>query len=70
MVTAYFNGWTRVKVYGLTQWDYGQDLQLATDGEIPDGTEVQFYQDLLTSVAYTKGGATLNDCFADLLSIL
>ena len=55
MVTAYFNGWTRVKVYGLTQWDYGQDLQLATDGEIPDGTEVQFYQDLLTSVAYTVG---------------
>ena len=26
--------------------------------------------DVVVNVAYTKGGATLNDCFADLLSIL
>lgn len=56
MVTAYFNGWTRVTVRGLTQWDYGQDIEIKADIEIPDGTEVQFYQDLLTSVAYTVGG--------------
>lgn len=56
MIVAYFGSSDSAKAWGLTQWDYGQDLQLATDGEIPDGTEVQFYQDLLTSVAYTKGG--------------
>ena len=26
--------------------------------------------DVVVNVAYTKGGATLNDCFADMLSIL
>ena len=26
--------------------------------------------DVVVNVAYTKGGATLDDCFADLLSIL
>ena len=56
MIVAYFGSSDSAKAWGLTQWDYGQDLQLATDGEIPDGTEVQFYQDLLTSVAYTVGG--------------
>lgn len=56
MIVAYFGSSDSAKAWGLTQWDYGQDPQLATDGEIPDGTEVQFYQDLLTSVAYTVGG--------------
>lgn len=56
MIVAYFGSSDSAKAWGLTQWDYGQDLQLATDGEIPDGTEVPFYQDLLTSVAYTVGG--------------
>lgn len=26
--------------------------------------------DIVVNVAYTEGGATLNDCFADMLSIL
>lgn len=56
MIIAYFGGSDNAKAWGLTQWDYGQELQLAADVEIPDGTEVQFYQDLLASVAYTAGG--------------
>ena len=56
MVTAYFNGWTRVKVYGLTQWDYGQDIDIKADIEIPDGTEVQFYQGDLSSIGEIQAG--------------
>ena len=56
MVTAYFNGWTRVIVYGLTQWDYGQDIAIKADIEIPDGTEVQFYQGDLSSAGETRAG--------------
>lgn len=53
MIIAKFSGSCVTTVHGLTRWDYGQKLQIQADSmEIADGTEVQFYQETLSSVGY------------------
>lgn len=55
MIVAKFTGNCAVTVYGLTQWDYGQELAIEYAArEIPDKTEVNFYQGKLSSVAYLR----------------
>ena len=55
MIIAKFSGSCVTTVHGLTRWDYGQKLQIQADSmEITDGTEVQFYQEILSSVEYIK----------------
>ena len=56
MLTAkFYNGSNTATAYGLTQWDYGQELALEYAGlEIVDGTEINFYQGKLSSIAYLK----------------
>ena len=54
MVTALFKKDDSVTVRGLMQWDYGQELKILADIDIQDGTEVQFYQGMLSSVARTS----------------
>lgn len=55
MIVAKFSGNCTTKVYGLTQWDYGQELVIENAGmEIPDGTEVNFYQGKLSNTGYLK----------------
>ena len=54
MIVADFRGYSTVTVRGLTQWDYGQDMQLIAGIDIPDGTEVQFYQCMKSSLGKTK----------------
>lgn len=55
MIVAKFAGDCTTKVYGLTQWDYGQELVIENASlEIPDGTEVNFYQGKLSSTGYLK----------------
>ena len=55
MIVAKFAGVCTTTVYGLTQWDYGQELAIEYAGmDIPDGTEINFYQGKLSSVAYLK----------------
>ena len=45
MLEARFGeGWERTTAYGLTQWDYGQSIRISAEIDIPDGTEIQFYQ--------------------------
>lgn len=57
MVTVVFNGNRQERAYGLTQWDYGQELKVISNQmEIPDGTEVQFYQGLLKKIETVRGG--------------
>ena len=56
MIVAKFNGSTVTTVYGLTRWDYGQDLKIIAEMEIPDGTEIQFYQGDLDVLRYLHGG--------------
>ena len=56
MITARFNNSSQTRVSGLTQWDYGQELVIENTTPIPDGTEVQFYQCMRSSVAVTKQG--------------
>lgn len=51
MVTAKFRGSCSATVHGLTQWDYGQQLKFA-GADVPDGTEVNFYQGLLSGLGY------------------
>lgn len=58
MIIAKFSGGCVTTVHGLTRWDYGQKLQIQADSmEITDGTEVQFYQETLSSVEYIKNTA-------------
>ena len=52
LLVANFKGLDHVKARGLTQWDYGQSLQLSTELNVPDGTEVHFCQDILSGVEY------------------
>ena len=53
MITAKFSGSSTTTAYGLTQWDYGQELVIECAAIIiPDGTEVQFFQGKLSSTAY------------------
>ena len=52
MIEAELTG-ERGIAYGLTQWDYGQILSVAY--EIPDGSEVNFYQGSLSSMEYMHG---------------
>lgn len=52
MIDAELTG-NRGTARGLTQWDYGQILSVAY--EIPDGSEVNFYQGSLSSMAYMHG---------------
>jgi hypothetical protein len=55
LIIAKFSGSCVTTVHGLTRWDYGQKLQIQADSmEITDGTEVQFYQETLSSVEYIK----------------
>lgn len=56
MIVAKFSGDGRTATaYGLTQWDYGQELVLECKGlDIPEGTEVDFYQGELSSTGYLK----------------
>lgn len=56
MVTAKFDEGCVTTVYGLTQWDYGQELAVEADFDIVDGTEVQFYQGSLATTRYLRGG--------------
>lgn len=55
MVTAKFDEGCVTTVYGLTQWDYGQELAVEADFDIVDGTEVQFYQGSLATTRYLRG---------------
>lgn len=52
MITAKFTGSSSTSVYGLTQWDYGQILHIDYNGTIPEGSEVNFYQGLHSSLTY------------------
>ena len=55
MIVAKFSGYCTTSAYGLTQWDYGQELALeCPDIDIPDGTEINFYQGKLSSIDYLK----------------
>lgn len=55
MIVAKFSGSYGATVYGLTQWDYGQELAVECSSlDIPDGSEVQFYQMDLSSTRYIK----------------
>ena len=56
MITAKFTNSSKLSVSGLTQWDYGQELEILASFDIPDGTEVQFYQCMQSSTAVTKQG--------------
>lgn len=56
MITAIFTQHSKTTVYGLTQWDYGRMLKVVADIDIPDRTEVQFYQDGLDSRGYLRRG--------------
>lgn len=55
MITAKFTGSASVSVYGLTQWDYGQIIHIEYSDTIPEGSEVNFYQGLLSSLTYIHG---------------
>lgn len=49
MLVAKFKGDNFTEVRGVYQWDYGQEITFESAGvDIPDGTEVQFYQDELS----------------------
>lgn len=52
MIVAKFAGSSVSTVYGLVQWDYGQILRIEYNGTIPEGSEVNFYQGLLSSLTY------------------
>lgn len=60
MIVAKFISGATTTAYGLTQWDYGQELVLECAGvEIPDGTEINYYQGKLSSIAYLKNNHSL-----------
>lgn len=60
MITAKFSGRNTTTAYGLTQWDYGQELALECGTtEILDGSEINFYQGKLSCVAYVKNSHVL-----------
>lgn len=59
MVTAKFDGKYVTTVYGLTQWDYGQELDVISDFGIPDGTEIHFHQGVTATTRYLKSGKVL-----------
>lgn len=57
MIIAKFCGCNTATAYGLTQWDYGQELAIEYAAhELSDTTEVNFYQGKLSSTAYLKNG--------------
>lgn len=44
MIVAKFSGYCTTSAYGLTQWDYGQELAIeCAELEIPDDTEINYY---------------------------
>lgn len=60
MIKVVYDGSTSKAIHGLYQWDYGQLINIAsTDMDIPDGTEVQFYQGTLAHTAYLQAGICL-----------
>lgn len=60
MIVAKFAGSRTTIACGLTQWDYGQELVIECAGmEIKDGTEINFYQGKLSSIAYLKSNHAL-----------
>lgn len=59
MVTAKFDGNCVATAYGLTQWDYGQELFVEADCSMADGTEVQFYQGNLAITRYLRSGRVM-----------
>ncbi|MDO4285225.1 MAG: hypothetical protein Q4C60_07785 [Eubacteriales bacterium] len=57
MIEAVFGTSKSVTVYGVTQWDYGQEIHAeSAEIEIPDGTEAQFYQGNLSHLEYMQAG--------------
>lgn len=55
MIVAKFVGSCTTTIYGLTQWDYGQELVIEYAGmDIPDGTEINYYQGKLSSTGYLR----------------
>ena len=57
MIVAHFGSASTARAYGLTQWDYGQVLEVHHDTlTIPDGAEVQFYQGNLAHTSYLHDG--------------
>lgn len=60
MIVAKFTDGCSAVAYGLTQWDYGQELAIECAGvQIPDGTEINFYQGKLSSLGYLKNSHTM-----------
>lgn len=60
MITAVFDGSSCVTAYGLTQWDYGQRLEIKAENlEIQDGAEINFYQGSLTHNSCIVNGCTI-----------
>ena len=59
MVTAKFDGGYVTTVYGLTQYDYGQELVVEADPVISDGTEVHFHQGVISTTRYLQSGKVL-----------
>lgn len=57
MITAKICGCSTTTAYGLTQWDYGQELAIeCASTAIHDGTEVNFYQKKLSDLRYIING--------------
>lgn len=55
MIVAKFAGSSVSTVYGLAQWDYGQELAIEyATMDIPDGSEAQFYQGELSHTDYVS----------------
>lgn len=60
MIVAKFTSGCTTTAHGLTQWDYGQELVLECAGlEIPDGTEINYYQGKLSSIAYLRSNHSM-----------
>lgn len=70
MIKATFRAYDTIKVYGLTQYDYGQTLQF--EGiDIADGTEVHFCQANKTITGYIKDNHVLiPDCMLQYAEII
>lgn len=55
MLVTNFKGGTSTTCNGLTQWDYGQVIKIDYGGlGITDGTEIHFFQGLLSSIGYLR----------------
>lgn len=57
VITAKFDGSSVATAHGLTQWDYGQVLEVEAAIDIPDATEVHFYQGELDAMCFLRDGS-------------